>query len=120
MNLLKTLRDPSSDEPDTRYQEVIALRQRLDSVYLSEAQDPYRIASESSGLPDLYDPSRYLEHLFVLFGGEFVAITIDGLRIGRKLLPAAPRIHYEPREDLVYPADEFYDYNACDPILGAG
>ena len=106
MNLLKTLCDRFSDESDPRYQEAIALRQRLDSVDLSEAQDLYCIASESSGFPNLDDPLSYLEHPFVLFGGEFVASTIEDLRIGRKLPPTASRIHYEPFEDQAYPADE--------------
>ena len=99
MNLLNDLCERFADANNPLAAEAEDLRRRLGTVDLSEAQDFYRLVSEQSELPQLREPLGYLEHPFVLFGGAFVAQTVEDLRVGNATRPSASRIHYAPLDE---------------------
>ena len=106
MNLLDDLCDRYADPNHPLTAEAAELRLRLGTVDLSEAQDCYRLVSEQSELPQLREPLGYLEHPLVLFGGAFVAQTMEDLRGGNARPPSSSRIHYAPLDDDSH-QDEF-------------
>lgn len=99
MNLLDALCERFADATDPLAAEAENLKLRLGTLELAEAKDFYRLASDQSELPELNEPLAYLEHPFVLFGGEFVAQTMEALRAGKTEPPCSSRIHYAPLED---------------------
>ncbi len=106
MNLLDDLCERFADANNPLSIQAEELRLRLGTVDLSEAQEFYRLVSEQSELPQLREPLGYLEHPFVLFGGAFVAQTMEDLRAGSATPPSSSRIHYVPLDEYG-PQDEF-------------
>jgi hypothetical protein len=99
MNLLDALCERFAGPDNPLAAPAANLRLRLGTIELVEAQNLYRLASDQADLPELNAPLAYLEHPFVLFGGEFVAQTLEELRSGKTAPPCSSHIRYVPLDD---------------------
>ena len=111
-DLINRLSEQFREADELLHRQVQELAERLRTVTAEEAQALYRVVTERPDLPEVPDSVIYLAEPLILFGPEYVAETIEGVRAGTCEVPFEPDTRIEPLPE--YLDDPDWDY--CDDV----